>query len=189
MKALLVIDMQRGVFAATPRRNETAVVQHINQLSASFRQNGFPVIFVRHDGTAENWLFPETDEWQILASLVCAETDLFIGKTANDAFYRTDLQEKLQALGIDELCICGCATDFCVNATVQAALVRDYNIIIPQDAHTTADRPGIGAREIVTYFNWLWSSLTPTRGSIRVEPVQAIIDSFCPANSKLKETL
>lgn len=34
------------------------------------------------------------------------------------------------------------------------------------DGHTTADRPIIPARQVIQYFNWLWSEMTPTEGGI-----------------------
>ena len=46
-------------------------------------------------------------------------------QTANDSFYRTDLEKILRAHQIMDVVITGCATDFCVNATVHSALVKD----------------------------------------------------------------
>ncbi len=74
----------------------------------------------------------------------------------------------LKNSGIDEVYITGCATDFCVNATVHSALVNDYNISIVKDCHTTADRPFLSAEKVIHYHNWLWEGMTPTRGRIRL---------------------
>lgn len=67
---------------------------------------------------------------------------------------------------INELVIAGCATDFCVVATVKSALVHDYNLTIIEDAHTTADRPHISAEKRIAHHNWLWANLTPTEGKV-----------------------
>lgn len=69
---------------------------------------------------------------------------------------------------IKELVITGCATDFCVDATVKSALTNDYNLTIIADAHTTADRPHVSAEKLIAHHNWLWSELTPTEGRIVV---------------------
>ncbi len=74
-----------------------------------------------------------------------------------------------------ELILTGCATDFCVDATLKSALASDYFITVVADGHTTADRPMISARQVIQYFNWLWSEMTPTRGGIKVETCNAIL--------------
>lgn len=112
MQALLIIDMQVGPFAETPRLDAPSMIQRINRLSDSFRSQGKPVIFIQHDGSKEDYLFPGSPEWQILPDLIRSDSDKLIGKNANDAFYRTELENYLQEKGINELVICGCATDF-----------------------------------------------------------------------------
>lgn len=74
-----------------------------------------------------------------------------------------------------ELILTGRATDFCVDATLKSALTSDYFITVVADGHTTADRPMISARQVIQYFNWLWSELTPTRGGIKVETCNVIL--------------
>ncbi len=81
----------------------------------------------------------------------------------------------MDKLGINKLYITGLATDFCVNATVMDALNHNYNIVIVNDAHTTADRPFLSAKQLIDYFNWLWINLTPTESSIESKSVQEIL--------------
>ena len=99
---------------------------------------------------------------------------MVISKTANDAFYRTELSSELHTQGISELFITGCATDFCVEATVQSALTKDYTVTVVEDGHTTAPRPHLDAEQLITHYNWVWKQLTPTQGSIKVLPVEQI---------------
>jgi len=99
------------------------------------------LFFVQHDGTKENFLIYGSDEWHILPSLTQKANDHYIEKEANDCFYKTELEALLQKLGVQKLYICDCATDFCINATVHGALVRDYAITVIKNGHTTADRP------------------------------------------------
>ncbi len=176
MKALVIIDMQVGVFFGTsPRFDMDGVISKINTLADHFRSRGDAVIFIRHDGTKENYLFPGTSDWQILPGLYQGEDDLFLEKTANDSFYRTQLEDTLKSLGIKELCIAGCATDFCVNATIHAALVKDFDITVAKDCHTTADRPNFKAQDLISFHNWLWANLTPTDGRISVKELSEIL--------------
>jgi len=97
---------------------------------------------------------------------------LIIGKTANDAFYQTNLEDELRKRGIEKLIITGSATDFCVDATVKSALVHDFDITIIADAHTTADRPHVTAEQVVAHYNWIWSEMTATKYKMKVKRLE-----------------
>ena len=169
MKALLIIDMQAISFTpATPRYETDAVVARINALAAQFRTQGDAVIYIQHDGTKEGDCLPNTEEWALLSSLEVVPSDDLVSKTANDCFYQSNLAELLQSKGIQELWMTGCATDFCVDATIQSALAKDYQITVVQDAHTTADRPNLMAKTVIDYYNWKWDNMIPTAGSLQV---------------------
>ena len=168
MEALLIIDMQIGSFRLSKRYDEEGVVKRINKIAEIFRKNKKPVIFVQHDGTKENYLYTGTNDWKILPELYQEKSDLYVEKEANDSFYRTKMSTLLENYKIDHLYITGCATDFCVNATVHSALVKDLNLTIIEDCHTTADRPNMKAEENIKFHNWLWNNLTPTNGKIRI---------------------
>jgi len=176
LKALLIIDMQIGSFKPeTPRYDADGIVQRINSLSDYFRQNGDKVIFIQHDGTKENSYIPGTSDWNILSALIRRPDDIIVSKTANDSFYNTELETVLKKNDITDLFITGCATDFCVNATVHSALIKDYNIFVVKDCHTTANRPFLSAEKVIQYHNWLWENLTPTNGIIRLVSSKEVI--------------
>lgn len=169
MKALLIIDMQKVLFTPqTPRFDAENVIARINHLSAAFRSNGLPVIFIQHDGSRDKFCYPGSREWEILEELVRHSGDEVISKKANDAFYQTRLHQFLQMNRISELVITGCATDFCVDTTVKSALAHNYNVTVIADAHTTADRPHLQAAKIIEHYNWVWSELIPTEGKVNV---------------------
>jgi nicotinamidase-related amidase len=169
MKAILVIDMQVGSFKPeTPRFDADVVVQKINLLSNYFRQNGDKVIFIQHDGTKDNSFLPGTPDWNILPALIRRPDDLVLGKTANDPFYNTDLENVLNKCKIKELFITGCATDFCVDAAVHSALNKDYNVVIVKDCHTTTNRPHLSAEKVIQHHNWVWENMIPTNGKIKL---------------------
>ena len=168
MEALLIIDMQIGSFRLSERYDEMGVVKRINQMADIFRKNKKPVIFVQHDGTKENYLHSGTEDWKILPELYKDKNDLYVEKEANDSFYRTNLSRLLEDYKINHLYVTGCATDFCVNATVHSALVKDFNLTIIEDGHTTADRPDMKAELNIKFHNWLWGNMTPTNGTIQI---------------------
>ncbi len=179
MKALLVIDMQLGSFRPYSIRHDTlGVMERINELARYFRANDLKIIFIQHDGTKENSFMPGTPDWEILRELDKLPSDIVIAKTANDAFYRTHLQETLVKNNITELYITGCATDFCVDTTIKSALSKDYKVTVISDAHTTASRLHIHAENVIEYYNWLWADMTPTRHKIRVVTTEALLNEF-----------
>jgi nicotinamidase-related amidase len=178
-KALLIIDMQNGSFTSkAPRFDADGVVRRINGLGAIFRRREFPVIFVQHDGSGTGEFERDTFEWQLLRSLEISLDDVVVGKTANDTFYKSRLELILNERKVTELFITGCATDFCVDSTVQSAIARDYSVTIVADGHTTADRPHLGAAKIIEHYNWVWRNMIPTKGKIDVKTFERIRSEF-----------
>ncbi len=174
-KALLIIDMQKGSFTPkTPRFDTNGIVNRINSLAEIFRKSNLPVIFIQHDGTEMNEFKPNTTEWELLDDLKVNPTDISINKYANDVFYNSILQSKLTELNINELFITGCATDFCVESTIQSALTKDYNIVVIEDGHTTGERPHLKAEKVIEHYNWVWQNMIPTKGKIEVKNFEDI---------------
>jgi nicotinamidase-related amidase len=179
MKALLIIDMQRGAFEPMDARYDAeGVIERINQLASKFRVLGLPVIFIQHDGSREGFFIPGTNEWEILQELDRRSHDLVVVKTANDAFYRTNLHSVLKEKGVDELVITGCSTDFSVDCTVKAALSHDYLITVISNGHTTRSRPQMTAMLAVDYFNLLWGKLAPAKAKIRLQTCDEFLKSL-----------
>ena len=177
--ALLIIDMQKGSFTEkTPRFDTSGVVDRINRLAELFRQLDFPVIYIQHDGSGTGEFEKNTQEWELLDDLNMEQTDLFVDKYANDVFYHSKLQSILTELNVTELLISGCATDFCVEATVQSALTKDYIIKVVEDGHTTGDRPHLTADKVIEHYNWVWRNIIPTKGRITVENYEQLKNSY-----------
>ncbi|MDJ1498677.1 cysteine hydrolase family protein [Cytophagaceae bacterium DM2B3-1] len=169
MRALLIIDMQNESFVSMDAMFEgEAVITRIQTLAEAFRTKGDKVIFIQHDGSSEGCYIPHTEGWEILPALPVNPDDLVISKTANDAFYKTDLKQILDNLTITELVVTGCATDFCVDATVKAALVNDLPVTVLSNAHTTEDKPHLTAKQIIDHYNWIWSAMAQTKSAIQV---------------------
>ncbi len=101
--------------------------------------------------------------------------DIRIDKYANDVFYQSELQSKLEELNVKHLLITGCATDFCVESTIQSALTKDYNVTVLEDGHTSGNRPHLPAEKVIEHYNWVWRNTIPTKGKIEVKPFEEII--------------
>ncbi|QDO95464.1 isochorismatase family protein [Formosa sediminum] len=177
--ALLIIDMQKGSFTPkTPRYNAKGIIDSITKLTTLCHASELPVIYIQHDGTGTGELEKHTQNWEILEAFSIHTTDIIIHKRANDAFYDTTLEATLKALNINNLIITGCATDFCVASTIQSALIKNYNITVVEDGHTTADRPYVNAENLIKHYNWIWQNLTPTEGQITVKNFEHLKGDF-----------
>ena len=174
-KALLVIDMQKGSFTPkTPRFDTKGVVKRINELAEMFRELNYPVIYIQHDGTGTGEFEKNNMDWENLDDLIVEPKDVRIDKYANDVFYKSELHSKLKELNVTDLFITGCATDFCVESTIQSALSKDYNITVVGDGHTTGERPHLSAEQVIEHYNWVWQNMIPTKGEIKVEKTEKI---------------
>lgn len=70
---------------------------------------------------------------QIHDEIAPAEGDVVVRKTRVGSFGTTDLQEQLQARGIDTLLLAGISTSGVVLSTVRDAHDRDYRLIVLSD--------------------------------------------------------
>ena len=177
--ALLVIDMQQGLFANEQSRYRSAnVVANINLLIHHCHHHSQPVIFIQHDGPEDDPLEPHTEGWQILPQLRRAPQDHLIRKTACDAFYNTGLEALLREQGIREFVICGCATDYCVDATIKNGVSRGYHITVAEDAHTTANRPAADAQILINHHNDVWRNFIAPANPLAVKRTETILENW-----------
>jgi nicotinamidase-related amidase len=175
MKALLVVDMQAGLFEGNPPRYDAdGVIQRINQVASAVRSTGGIVIFIQHEDNGS--LRQGTKGWEILPTLERKDSDPLVHKQACDSFYQTELADVLEKHGVRQLIVTGCATDFCVDTTIRAAASRDYEVVVVKDGHTTKDRPHLDAKSIIEHHNWMWENLILPRSEVKVLPASSIVD-------------
>ena len=159
-RAMLVIDMQLGLFSSRqPRYQSNSVIANINRLLDACHVQGIPVIFIQHDGPIGDDLEPLSQGWELLPNLHRGPADHRIRKTSCDSFYRTGLQPLLHSLGVKSLIITGCPSDYCIDTTLRMAVSLDYQCFVISDAHTTSDRAHMDARTIITHHNSIWRNL------------------------------
>jgi len=158
--AVVVIDMQRGLFETDPEPFETAeVVARINALTARARSQGNPVVFVQHERQGSELAFGGAG-WELISGLAVQESDIKVRKMTPDSFLRTDLEQVLKNRDVDALCICGYATEFCVDTTVRSAAAHGYPVFLVADAHTTHDKEHLPASLVRDHHNRTLSDVT-----------------------------
>lgn len=168
--ALLIIDVQRGLFDDEPRPYEAdIVVKRINQLANEARAHGAPVIFVQHEQNSGK-LVHGTQSWQLERNLCTDMEDHFVRKTTPDSFLRTTLQELLDKSQATHVVVCGYASEFCVDTTVRRAAALGYTVTLASDAHTTHDKKHAAALVIREHENATLPDITSFGSPILTRP-------------------
>ena len=151
--AVLIIDVQRGLFDQYPRPFEAdEIVQRINHITDKARISNIPVIYIQHEQST-GLLKYESEGWELQPGLKVTENDFKVRKTTPDSFLRTDLEELLISLNVENLILCGYASEFCVDTTVRRAAALGYSVQLVSDAHTTHDKVHATALTIREHHN------------------------------------
>jgi nicotinamidase-related amidase len=170
--ALLVVDVQTGVVAGAPRRDE--VVANIGGLVEKARAERVPVIWVQH---CSEQLVKGSDSWRIVPELKPATAEPLVEKAYGDAFEDTSLEALLSGLGVGRLIIAGAQSDGCIRATLHGAFTRGYDATLVSDAHTTEDLSKWGApppEQVIAHTNLYWTYQTApgrTAGTVKAGDV------------------
>ena len=144
--ALLGLDLQD--YFLTPDSHAfvpsaPAMMPNVVGLGRAFKSAGLPVIYTQQLNQPEDagmmavwWremITPEHPRAGLSAELEL-EGAVVLGKTQYDAFYQTDLEDCLQAQGVEEVVICGVMTHLCCETTARAAFVRGFRVWFMVDA-------------------------------------------------------
>jgi nicotinamidase-related amidase len=170
--ALLVIDMQNGLVAGTPRRDD--VIANINALVGKARAQDIPVIWVQHSDDED--LLPGSDNWQYVPELARDDGEPLVHKRYLDSFEATELEELLAQRGVGHLVVTGAQTDGCIRSTLHGAFTRGYDVTLVADAHTTEDLSAWGApppEQVIAHTNLYWGfQAAPGRHAGTVETAE-----------------
>jgi nicotinamidase-related amidase len=153
--ALLLIDLQDDFTSDSARHTYPADamkngIMAINKLVETANANGFPVISIRQTfaGWYVNFLVKLLNEGRgsptskglDIDARIDGDIDHDIVKSRADAFHEPELSRVLDRHHVGKLIIVGLDGDFCVNATMKAALNRGYDVSF-SDATTLAQNP------------------------------------------------
>lgn len=194
--ALLVVDVVPFFF--TDNRYLPAIVPRINAIAARLRDLGGTVAWVvpaesaptevdeeflgrdiaamfsrsGGEGTVRDRLWPELD---------ALDDDVFAEKTAFSALFpgASDLQEQLDARGIENVVVTGTVTNVCVEGTVRDARQLGYRVVLVADACAAMRDQDHNAALHVTY---------RTFGDVRPSSeVLALFDAFNESSTAPQE--
>jgi nicotinamidase-related amidase len=140
-----------------------AIIPAVKRLAAGARAAGVQVVWTRQGFRADLADATDYDRWRarrsgielrpshdaplvrggpgfdIAPELEPQAGDIFIDKTANSAFYQTDLDMILRSRGVTHLLFAGCTTEVCVHSSLRDAVDRKYQCLLVEDACASGD--------------------------------------------------
>ncbi len=147
--ALLIIDMVKDNFDEERHLPITAlakkIIEPINALSETFREQGWPVVFSTDAFHREDFIFTGrmhphslagTRGAEIVDTLVREPKDYWLPKPRFSAFFGTGLEKWLHERGVTLCAVAGIATNFCVLTTVMDALCHNFKAVLLEDCST-----------------------------------------------------
>jgi ureidoacrylate peracid hydrolase len=205
--ALLVVDMQKGFChpesrmakAGASTENQRAIIPNVIRLVEYVRTLGIPIVFstqihfpedvtrgrrrIPGHHAKQRWTPCLRDSWEVelMPEIKGAvePTDFILEKHRASCFFETTLDTKLRMLGIEQVLISGCNTEFCVETTIRDAYYRDLDVIVLRDcvASSRLDFHDDTLRKVEAYFgvvlplDELPEAVMPVEGSPNWRPV------------------
>ncbi|WP_184545789.1 cysteine hydrolase family protein [Mucilaginibacter sp. FT3.2] len=145
--ALILIDIQQG-FDNIPywggERNNPDAEVNARKLLDHWRANKLPLFHIQHCSINQNSPLAENNPGNAHKEIVKPlPGEAVIKKTVNSSFIGTDLQQRLDAAGIDTVVIAGLTTEHCVSTTARMAGNLGYTTFVVADASAAFAKTGI----------------------------------------------
>ncbi|HEX2062514.1 MAG TPA: isochorismatase family protein [Thermoanaerobaculia bacterium] len=136
--ALLLVDIQDSflVGGRWARRGNPAFEENVTLLLDAWRDAGLPLFFILH--TDPDPGFRQSDpEFRLMDFLRRRDDEPVIVKTTFNSFTSTDLEARLDALGIERVVVTGISLEQCVETTTRVAKDLGYEVDFVIDATQT----------------------------------------------------
>jgi nicotinamidase-related amidase len=167
--ALVVIDVQNAVIADAWDRD--GVVERIAALIERAREEGVPVISVRHEEPGMPGRERGSWGWRFDDRVAPLPGERVIGRQYPDAFANTMLADALDAMAVTPVVIAGATTDRGVQATVYRAIAEGWHVTLASDCHTTSKvSGGLSGERVVSHANAALASLEYPGRVVEVVP-------------------
>ncbi len=146
-EALLIVDMlndfvREGAPLEVPETRK--IIPAIKEEIGEARRAGRPVIYVCDAHAPDDKEFSRfgwpahavrnTEGAQVIEELKPQPGDIIVEKTSYSGFHNTRLGDVLKDLGVDSLRLTGCVTHICIMFIAFEAVLRDYDVTVPEDA-------------------------------------------------------
>jgi len=156
--ALIIIDMQTALVKAGPY-NGKVVVANISKLLHACRTRKIPVLYIQHDGGADDDLEHGSTGWKIYNEIAPLPDEKVFEKHYNSAFRKTGLREYLDKIGAANIILCGMQTEYCFDVSCKVAFEYEYKVTVPQATTTTFDNAFASGKDLSEYYeNRIWNN-------------------------------
>lgn len=149
---LLVIDMQKGIVNEKLYALES-LLDNTSKLIDTARKNCVEVIYFKHDDGFGSGFSSGDEDFEIADEVTPKNNEKVFVKTISSCFSNKDFIEYLKQNGEKELMIVGLMTNYCIDATIQAAFDRGYKVYIPEGANSTSNNDYMNAETTYRYYN------------------------------------
>jgi nicotinamidase-related amidase len=112
------------------------------------RTAGIPIIHVQHSDGPGSLYDIEGESGAIVERVAPREGETVVVKQFPNSFVQTDLDEKLKALGAQNLVLTGFMTHMCVNSTARGGFNLGYAPTVVASATATRALPGPGGESV-----------------------------------------
>lgn len=139
--ALIIIDVQEAIdHTVWGRRNNPHAETNMGQILRAWRKQDWPVVHIRHDSVQEGSPYTRDSETHAFKPVVAPEAgETVIGKSTNNAFIGTTLENHLREQKIRQLIVVGVLTQHSVDTTARMAASLGFDVTIVSDATAATD--------------------------------------------------
>ncbi|MDR3673014.1 MAG: cysteine hydrolase family protein [Holophaga sp.] len=138
--ALIMIDCQNtyrsGIMALTGVEEALLEARKLLELARTLK---IPIFHVRHDAGAGSPYDINAEVGAFAKEVAPHRGEPVITKNLPNAFFQTDLDQQLKAIGIHNIVLAGFMTHMCINSTAHGGFALGYAPTVV--ASTTATRP------------------------------------------------
>lgn len=144
--ALLVIDMINDFAGGDEAYSQrfAQVAEEIGGMAAFFREKGWPVIFISDAHDVDDREFGKWGAHALHGSTGCnvvdglapESQDIVLEKKTYNAFFKTDLEQRLKSLCAGPLVVTGVLTDICIHYSAVHAFYLGYEVYLPKECMT-----------------------------------------------------
>jgi nicotinamidase-related amidase len=142
-RAVIVVDLQNEYLPTgkLPLVGIEDAAANAAQVIEAARSRGDTIIHVRHETpSAEAPFFvPGSSGVEIVPAVQPAPGEAVVVKNFPNSFRGTDLEQRLDAEGVEEVVIVGAMSHMCIDATTRAAADLGYSATVVHDACATRD--------------------------------------------------
>jgi len=123
-------------------RNNPDCERNVSALIDAWREQGQPVVFVRHDSSEEGSPLQPGCPGNAFKDVIEGEPDLLVTKNVNSAFHgEPDLERWLRTNEVEGILVCGIQTNMCCETTARVGANLGFEMSFAIDATHTFDLP------------------------------------------------